>query len=104
MSKLTIQPENIKPKMVFHNNKWVVKVEDAPWYFSDKPTVNILKWKLADDWNKVVNGQAPDIDGETLIDVVCKDEHGRFTTTTTKDGLFWDSVKKWRYAKEKKAK
>jgi len=26
MSKLTIQPENIKPKMVFHNNKWVVKV------------------------------------------------------------------------------
>ena len=26
MSKLTVQPENIKPEMVFHNNKWVVKV------------------------------------------------------------------------------
>ena len=39
-----------------------------------------------------------------LLEVVCKDEHGRLTTTTTKDDLFWDSVKKWRYAKEKKAK
>lgn len=63
----------------------------------------ITKWKLADDWNDVVDGQTPDIDGDTLIEVVGKDEHGRFTTTTT-DDLFWDSVKKWRYAKEKKAK
>ena len=26
MSKLIIQPDNIKPEMVFHNHKWVVKV------------------------------------------------------------------------------
>lgn len=26
MSKLIIQPDNIKPELVFHNHKWVVKV------------------------------------------------------------------------------
>lgn len=78
------------------------KVEDSAWYFSDKPTVNILKWKLADDWNKVVDGQAPDIDGETRIDVKWKDSPK--TYNEKKGWCNFKTIKAWRYAKEKKAK
>lgn len=98
-------PDGTLVKAVFDEGGVIAEVDKLRWYIVDHiGQTNIVKWKLADDWNKVVYGQAPDIDGETLVEVVGKDEHGRFTTTTTKDDLFWDSVKKWRYAKEKKAK
>jgi len=98
-------PDGTLVKAVFDEGGVIADVDKLRWSIADHiGQTNIVKWKLADDWNKVVNGQAPDIDGDTLVEVVCKDEHGRFTTTATKDDLFWGRVKKWRYAKEKKAK
>ena len=99
-------PDGTLVKAVFDVGGGVIaEIDKLRWYIVDHiGQTNIVKWKLADDWNKVVDGQAPDVDGDTLVEVVGKDEHGRFTTTTTKDDLFWDSVKKWRYAKEKKTK
>ena len=80
------------------------KVEDASWYFSEKPVVNILKWKLADDWNNVVDGQAPDIDPSTLVEVKNTKKYGGIKCKAPVRNIGWSRVKKWRYAKEMKAK
>lgn len=60
----------------------------------------IDKWKLADDWNKVVDAKAPDIDPSTLVEVKNMKEHGGYKVTKRVDELHWDMVKKWRYAKK----
>lgn len=80
------------------------EVENVAWYFSDKPVVNVLKWKLANDWNEVVDGQAPDIEAATIVEVENTKEYMCYKFIGRVSDFEWEAVKKWRYAKEKKAK
>lgn len=80
-------------------------VEDWYWGLDILDTdCAITKWKLADDWNDVVDGQAPDIDRSVLVEVKNTKEYGGGKFEGVVENLAWDMVKKWRYAKEKKAK
>ena len=63
-------PDGTLVKAVFDEGGVIAEVDKLRWYIVDHiGQTNIVKWKLADDWNKVVYGQAPDIDGDTLIDI-----------------------------------
>lgn len=80
-------------------------VEDLYWGLDILDTDCVVtKWKLADDWNEVVDGQAPDIDDETKVDVKWTDGDSLNTKNHRKGDISFLYVKKWRYAKEKKAK
>ena len=64
-------PDGTLVKAVFDEGGVIAEVDKLRWSIADHiGQTNIVKWKLADDWNKVVNGQAPDIDGDTLVEVV----------------------------------
>lgn len=73
---------------------------DMAWYISESPQVNIVKWKVVDDWNKVTDGKAPDIDTSSHIEVKNKKEYGGSKYKGNVDDFKWDMIKKWRYAKK----
>jgi hypothetical protein len=73
---------------------------EMAWYISEPPQVNILKWKVVDDWNKVTDGKAPEIDISTLIEVKNKKKHGSSKNKGTVGSFAWRLIKKWRYAKK----
>ena len=98
-------PDGTLVKAVFDEGGVIAEVDKLRWSISDNIwQTNIVKWKLADDWNKVVNGQAPDIDDETRVDVKWNDGEVLNTKNQRKGDISFLYVKKWRYAKEKKAK
>jgi hypothetical protein len=60
-------PDGTLVKAVFDEGGVIAEVDKLRWYIVDHiGQANIVKWKLADDWNRVVCGQAPDIDGDTF--------------------------------------
>lgn len=98
-------PDGTLVKAVFDEGGVIAEVDKLRWYIVDHiGQTNIVKWKLADDWNKVVGGQAPDIDGDTRVDVKWNDGEVLNTKNQRKGDISFLYVKKWRYAKEKKAK
>jgi len=98
-------PDGTLVKAVFDEGGVIAEVDKLRWSIADHiGQTNIVKWKLADDWNKVVNGQAPDIDDETRVDVKWNDGEVLNTKNQRKGDISFLYVKKWRYAKEKKAK
>lgn len=97
-------PDGTLVKAVFDEGGVIAEVDKLRWYIVDHiGQTNIVKWKLADDWNKVVYGQSPDIDGDTLIDIKWVDGEV-FKDYPMRTVVGWPDVKKWRYAKDKKAK
>lgn len=75
-------------------------VEDIIWKIGYYPTNNIVKWKLANDWNKVVDGKVPAIDPSTLIEVKNEKDYGGNKYKGKVDDFAWAIIKKWRYAKK----
>lgn len=75
-------------------------VEDIIWKIGYYPTTNIVKWKLANDWNKVVDGKVPAIDPSTLIEVKNEKDYGGNKYKGKVDDFAWAIIKKWRYAKK----
>lgn len=98
-------PDGTLVKAVFDEGGVIAEVDKLRWSIVDHiGQTNIVKWKLADDWNRVVCGQAPDIDGDTLVDIKWVDGDVLNTKNQRKGDISFLYVKKWRYAKEKKAK
>ena len=73
---------------------------DIAWYISESPQVNILKWRVVDDWNEVTDGKAPDIAPSTPIEVKNMKEYGGNKYKGKVDDFVWDMIKKWRFAKK----
>ena len=97
-------PDGTLVKAVFDEGGVIAEVDKLRWSIADNiGQTNVVKWKLANDWNKVVDGQAPDIDGDTLVDIKWVDGE-IYKDYPMRTVVGWPDIKKWRYAKEKKAK
>lgn len=73
---------------------------EMAWYISKPPQVNIIKWRVVDDWNEVTDGKAPDIAPSTPIEVKNMQEYGCNKYKGKVDDFAWDMIKKWRYTKK----